>query len=378
MNKISILIIGMCMAVCACKPSKEDSSSLKTADRKPLVTNLGNNIILPRYLALNTSINAFDEEVQMFTGNPSVENLKKVRTKFYAAYNNWEYVAAFEFGPAAGNTVNLGTKMVNAFPADTSVIKNKIIQGITSIPLSNSAPYSGFPAIDYLLYGKQLTEQQIADSFYVAATASKRRSYLKVLSSDLKNRINTTYTNWTSAGQNFIGLYTTNTGIDLGSSTSQTVNMMVADVENIKNFKLGIPLNIIQNVPVGGGAAVNPFKCEGYHSDSSLVLAKASIEALRKLYMGIGADGTDGEGFDDYLQAVDRSALDVQIKSQIALVQTKLNAIPAPISIAVANPAGKQAVNEAYAETLNLLTLLKVDMASAIGVMISYGDTDGD
>ncbi|ABG57955.1 imelysin family protein [Cytophaga hutchinsonii] len=378
MNKIIILAISICISVCACKPSKDETSSLKTADRKPLVTNLGNNVILPRYVALNTSVNAFDSEVQIFTAAPTIENLTSLRIKFYQAYIDWEYVACFEFGPAAASTVNLGTKTVNAFPADTAVIKNKIVQGVTAIPPTNSAMYSGFPAIDYLLFAKSLTAQQIVDSFTVSSTAVKRCNYLKTVSSDLKARINTTYTNWTASGANFISLYTNSTGIDLGSATSQTVNMLVADVENIKNFKLGIPLNIIQNVVVGDGSTVNPFKCEGYHSDSSLVLAKASIESLRKLYLGIGADGTDGEGFDNYLEAIDRSGLNVQIKNQIALLQAKLDAIPAPISIAIKNPAGKQAVNEAYTETLHLLVLLKVDMASAIGVMISYGDTDGD
>ena len=300
-----------------------------------------------------------------------------LRIKLFNAYTKWEYVKQFNFGPASTITVMLQTETVNVFPSDTALIRTKIAQGITTIPSTSSTTYSGFPAIDYLLYGKILTDQQIVDSFIVAPAAAKRCTYLKAVSASLKSKINTTYLNWTANGTNFVNLYRNNTGIDLGSSASQTINMMVADIENCKNFKLGIPLNYAHNVVIDATVA-NPFKRKSYHSDSSLVLMKASIEFLRLLYMGISPQGINGQGFDDYLEDIGRTALSVQIKNEIELVQTKLDVIGDSISVGVQNPAGKQKVLDSYIETQNLLTLLKVDFASAVGVIISYGDTDGD
>ena len=109
---------------------------------------------------------------------------------------------------------------------------------------------------------------------------------------------------------------------------------MVSDIENCKNYKLGIPLNYVHNVVIDPNS-VNLFKTEAYHSDSSLVLIKSSIESIRLLYMGISPQGINGQGFDDYLEAIGRKALNVQIKNQIELVQTKLDAIGEPISVAV-------------------------------------------
>lgn len=377
MSKFAVLLAGMYVCMLSCKSTDDKPSSIVQADRKPLVENLGNNVILPRYEALNISINEFDTEVQSFAASPSLAGLEALRAKFFIAYKKWEYAAQFNFGPASASTVMLQTESINVFPSDTALIKTKISQGVTTFPLTSSSTYSGFPAIDYLLYGKSLTAQQIVDSFNVSAAASKRCNYLKSLSANLKTKIYTTYTNWTANGTNFVHLYTNNTGIDLGSSTSQTINMMVSDLENCKNYKLGIPLNIVHNAEIDPNV-VNPFKTEAYHSDSSLVLLQASIEAIRKLYMGISPQGVDGYGFDDYLEAIGRTALNVQIKNQIELVQTKMDLIGQPISLAVANPAGKQKVQNAYTETQNLLTLLKVDFASAVGIIISYGDTDGD
>ena len=377
MRKISILLICIGLSTFACKHKKDDNGSItKTvqADRSPLVKNWGNNVMMPRIDAFNTSVNAFDSEVQVFVGAPSLDNLKALRIKFFDAYTKWQYVAPLDFGPSSNATILLETTTVNAFPSDTTLIKNKISQGATTITSTSGANYSGFPAIDYLLYAKSNTDQQIVDLF---TSTPARGDLLKSISARIKTQTTAVNQGWIAGGGNFITLYTDNTGLDLSSSTSQTINMMVADLENVKNYKLGLPISISQNVVVSK-TDVHPFSCEAYHSDSSLVLAKASIESLRLEYMGISSQDVDGYGLDDYLEAIGKSSLNSQIKTQIALVQTKLNAISDPISIAVQNADGKQKVNDAYTESLNLLTLLKVDLASAVGVMISYGDQDGD
>lgn len=371
MNKISIVFIGICIFLSACKKKNDDPSAVKQADRLPLVSNIGYNVIFPRYLNLQTSFNDFDSEVQLFTASPSIDGLKTLRTKFYKAYIDWEYVAQFEFGPAISSTAKLQTEYVNAFPSDTTLIKSKIAAGVTSISFTGSASYSGFPAIDYLLYGKSLTDQQIVDSFSVSLQATKRCDFFKAISSNLKTRISDAYKNWTSLGANYVAIYTSNVGLDQGSSTALTVNRMIADLETVTNYKLGLPLNISQNVVVDN-TIVNPFKCEAYHSDSSLVFTKTSIEAIRRLYLGITKDGVDAVGFDDYLKAIDQTQLNAKIQNQILLVQKKLNEIPAPISIAIQNPAGKKSVQAAYTEMVNLLTLFKGEFASTIGVVISY------
>lgn len=56
----------------SCKSTDDHSSSLVQADPKTLIENLGDNIILSRYEALNTSINNFDAEAQSFAASPSI------------------------------------------------------------------------------------------------------------------------------------------------------------------------------------------------------------------------------------------------------------------------------------------------------------------
>ena len=73
-NKFSILFTGICVFIFSCKSNDPKSSSVVQANRKPLVENLGNNVILPRYEALNIAINYFDTEAQSFAASPSMQD----------------------------------------------------------------------------------------------------------------------------------------------------------------------------------------------------------------------------------------------------------------------------------------------------------------
>jgi uncharacterized protein len=68
--------------------------------------------------------------------------------------------------------------------------------------------------------------------------------------------------------------------------------------------------------------------------------------------------------------------LNSAINKQFALAFSKLNSIPGNISQQVlANP---NAVDAAYVELVKLLVLLKTDLPSSLGVVITYQDGDGD
>jgi uncharacterized protein len=55
---------------------------------------------------------------------------------------------------------------------------------------------------------------------------------------------------------------------------------------------------------------------------------------------------------------------------------TALQAVPDPLSQTIqTNPASAQA---AFAASQKLVALLKTDMPSSLGVLITYGDNDGD
>jgi uncharacterized protein len=104
-------------------------------------------------------------------------------------------------------------------------------------------------------------------------------------------------------------------------------------------------------------------------------MASASAEALQKIYLG-----GSGIGLDDYLVAINAKynggSLNDAITAQLATVVSKVSAIPEPYSETVVNnPAPAQS---AYDEFQKLILLMKTDMVSAMGILITYTDNDGD
>ncbi|MBC7450590.1 MAG: imelysin family protein [Cytophagales bacterium] len=327
---------------------------------------------MPRYLDLKTTLSIFSTSTAAFTASPSVGSLAAVRIDFLASYKSWEHTSEFFFGP--GNINFLDKPHVNMFPTDTVKIKSNILSGVYDFGSTFGPTYSGFPAIEYLLFSRKLTDQQIVDAFIAS---SSRKTYLMDLIASLKNKTDKTYNGWVS-GDMFISSFISNDGVNSGSSTSALLNLFSYDIEVLKNDKIGKAADIV--VSMDGTVNTNPVpkpgSAEGYYSDSSLALMKNSILELRDLYLGKSAAGIDGIGFDDYLTGIGKGELNTKILNQFDLSISKINAIPDPYSTAIVNQ--RAAVVDAYAAITQLLAYIKVDLSSAISVRIDYSDTDGD
>ena len=124
-----------------------------------------------------------------------------------------------------------------------------------------------------------------------------------------------------------------------------------------------------------------PEKVEAYYAnDMSVALALANIEALENLYLGRAKDGTDGIGLDEYLIELEaqhgQGLLATAIRDQFASIKMALQAIDEPLSEAVIN--NPTPVDAAYTEIQKMVVLIKTDLPSALGVLITYQDNDGD
>lgn len=367
---LTLIIIGV-----SCKKSKSDDPSATNTpgttqyDRTAFLNNMGQNVIIPRYLDLKTKMNTLTSSSAAFTASPSTTNLAAVQADFLAAYKSWQAVSQFAFGPADVN--GLVTAQVNAFPANTTAIENNITTG--TYDFAAASAFSGFPSIDYLLFSRTATPQQIVDSY---SNSSDRKKYLNDVVANLTAKVNNTHAQWINGN---IAVFKALNGTDVSSSTSALLNQMTLDLDNFKNYKLGIPLGAYN--AVGSGPAYNashPEEAEAYYSDSSLVLLKQTILSMRDMYMGKTLAGKDSTGFDDYLIAINQGSVHTTILNQFNTLITKINAIPESYSQSVSDPGKKVLMENVFTETTLLLKNIKVDLATAINVQITFSDNDGD
>jgi predicted lipoprotein len=188
---------------------------------------------------------------------------------------------------------------------------------------------------------------------------------------DMSDKINNVLQNWNSA---YRTTFINSLGTDVGSSIGFLVNQINYELDYLKNAKIGIPLGKkTLGTPM-------PSNCEAYYGGQSVEYALKTLQAIENLYLGRSAAGINGKGFDDYLNHLNikygETTLDAAIQAQFGVAKSKLSAIQNPLSEKVNTNAA--VVDAAYTELVKLLVLLKTDMPSNLGVVITYQDGDGD
>lgn len=365
------LLCSICLlSFTSCNEEGETESELNF-DQEEMLTNIGQKVIFPNYAAFNAKATSLQTAVQNFTNTPTEENLLAAQNALKETYRAWQHVYLYEFGPAADLALR---QNINEFPTQYTTIEDKIASGSWDLSSFTSVQQKGLPALDYLLFSDDSPSAVLA-KFTTAENAESRRNYLKDLAKDVNRLAGEVYTAWEPKEGNYLGTFNTTTGNSANSSLSLLVNNLNSGYEIIKNKKLNIPLGnrSIDEKPI-------PRAVEAYYSGISLELMKASLQSVENTFKGF-ANGTDGPGLDDYIDAHYQAGniqndLTDQILSQLGKAKEAVNALPEPLSEAVvsANEAG----DNAYNELQNLVVYLKNDLPQALSVLISYVDNDGD
>jgi predicted lipoprotein len=380
-KKSAVLVLAlMVMFIYACSkgsdpaPEPQPPTDQKATDRKAMLTNIADNIVIPAYGKFKVKLDVMVTKSAAFTTTPTAASLVEFRTAWVDAYTEWQKVELFDFGPGQVQAIR---SYFNIYPASESGIAANITAGsAANLEVSASFPTQGFPAFDYLLNGVGATDQAIVAYYTTDADATKRKEYIKLITA----RMNTVFTkvnsDWTSTYRaEFIG----KTGIDASSSTSLLVNSYVLNFEKfIRSGKFGIPSGAMLN----GVVAANKVEAF-YKKDISLALAKAATQATIDFFNGKGVNsGTDGPSLKTYLDgltAKDSStgtSLTQVLNTQFTTINQKL-ALLSPNLFNQVNTDNQSMVN-VYTEMQKAVRLLKVDMTSAMSITISYTDNDGD
>ncbi len=372
---LSVLLI---VAVFACSkkgdPSPEAPTDQKSLDRKAMLTNIADNIVIPAYGKFKVKFELMLTKSNNFTSNPTNASLAEFRTAWVDAYTEWQKVEVFDFGPGQVQAIR---SYFNIYPAsETGIAANIAIGASANLDVPASFPTQGFPALDYLLNGLGATDQAILSFYTTDADAAKRIEYLKLII----NRMNTIFTKVNTAwNTTYRNEFINKTGIDAGSSTSVLVNSYVLNFERfIRSGKFGIPSGAMLNGIVAA-EKVEAF----YKKDISLVLAKTAAQATIDFFNGKGAiTGIEGPSLKSYLDGLTAkdsgtgTSLTQALNAQFQVINQKLNLLSPNLYNQVMTD--NQAMINVYKEMQKAVRLLKVDMTSAMSITVSYTDNDGD
>lgn len=370
---VGIFLLLVNFSACS-KGSSGATAPITTTSKDSVLINIGTNIIVPSYQSLTISVNSLDSAIIDFNASPNATKLTNLQIIFKNAYVAWQFGSEYNgIGPAS--TLSPILTGLNLFPTTTSRIDSNIVNGNTSVNAFINASAKGFPALDYLLFGAG-SNSNILVSYTTGTNAANRKLYLAAVSADIKAEINAVNTAWSASGGNYLSTYVSGTGTSISGSLGLTINSMVQDFEILKNDCFGIPLG---KQPPGTTLPVMPNEVEAYYSGVSIQLALTQLKAVQGIYLGTGAQG-NGLGLNSYLvnakAKYNGGLLSDTIKVRLAQVITDMQALKDPFSVTI--QSNTAAANTVYAELQKLVVLFKTDMCSALGILITFGDNDGD
>lgn len=358
---IITICILLSLLAASCGSESNGNSCVGDYDQTALFQHMADAVIIPAFGGSQTRIADMLDKVNTFSNDRNSGNLNLLRESFRQAYLSYQDISYFRFGPAESAQMN--TRM-NNYPVNAALLEANIAAGQYSLENFDNY-YSGFPALDYLLYGLANDDAAILD-IYNGGNGDAYVQYLQDVCTVLKSTIDNIVAGWADYRSTFIN----NTGTADGSALSLLVNSLNQQYEDTRRDKLGIPAGFQElNAPAF------PERVEAYYSGFSLDLLERSVSAAQTYF-----NGDNGEGLDDYLQATgiekEGQTLDKIINQGFQESLQKLADIPESLSQSITD--GHSSVQDAYIPLGNLVVELKTDMPSALCVSITYVDNPSD
>lgn len=333
-------------------------------DQQALFEHLADDVIIPGYTALELSALNLHAAAFDLAQAPSLEGLEEARAAFKTAYLHWQDVAQYGFGPAEEAALRA---TLNNFPLNRDALESKVAAQDYDFSDPNTFD-KGFPALDYLLYG--LGDQSDA-AIVTQLGEAEYATFLTEQTAYITESVKSVNDAWKHS---YRDEFVASEGTAAGASLSQVINGLNEHYETIKRGRIGIPAGV---VTLG---FTNPEKVEARYSGLSLALAKRALRAAEAFYLGVGSDGQNGLGLDDYLEAVNATkegeSLNARIQQQFEAAAAALEAVPAPLRTAVEE--NNELTVAAYNELTRQIVNIKTDMPSILCVAITYIDNPSD
>ncbi|CAG5076282.1 imelysin family protein [Parvicella tangerina] len=360
-----LLILG---SLVSCIKEPEDNVYADDFDREAMLKNIASEYIIPGYNSYVTEVDSLEGALLRFNSSPTLATVQELRDQYIVTLKSWQTVSFLDFGPA--NVVAL-VAQTNTYPVDTTLIQTNITQGGYSLAAGNQYVAKGWQSLDYLLF----KESDLQGCLDYLNSDPNIVVYIADVIDDIQ--LNTRYVinSWSTYKTEFIDNNLSNA---TGSSVSELMNAVIQSYEiYTRKGKIGLPAGVFN----GFSQQPMPANAEGYFMEDKLDLARQNVSYLKRFLNGMNYEGTtDGLGlldYGDYVEAtIDGDRLSQVINSQLDVIMniSETNGL-SWAEMVVQDPVTSQAI---YTEYQKLIPYLKVDLTSALGVIVTYQDNDGD
>lgn len=362
------LIAMIILAGCG-KDDNKSANLFDSFDRKGMLQNIGEHIILEDLKAFSSATTGLLEKVSAFKAAPSATTLSAAQDSWESVSGKWAACAPYNFGPMEDQLLQA---KIDKWPVDRDKIETSISSATTinnDYISTRGASEKGLKALEYLLFDFDGGNSAALAKLTSETGAAKRMDYLEALTQNLQQQASTLFKAWDPAGGNYLQQFVSADGNDVSSSIGRLVNAFAFYTDVIKNLKVG---NAIGKM---GDDNAHPDKVELYESGTSLSTIELNLKSMERLFKG-----GDGQGFDDLLNHLNAQRNGSKL-SEVTLaswerILGKTDAISSPLQTSVTGERAK--VEELWSALKEHLVYIKVDMVNNLGVALTFTDDDGD
>ena len=336
-------------------------------DRRTILENIADNIIIPTLQDFSSKMEVLTEKGQDFVSNPNQTSLDDIRSAWYEAYKTWQYVEMFNLGKAEELQYS---SYINIYPLTVTDVENNISNGNYDLNSVDNQDAQGFPALDYLLYGKGANDTEILET-YISTNkdASGYKQYLTDVLAQMTDLTTLVLSDWTSS---YRDTFVSNSGNTTTSSLNELANDFVFYYEKgLRTNKVGIPAGVFSANPLADRVEAL------YREDISKELLLLSLSAIQDVFSGKHySSNEEGSSFDTYLTYLDRDDIVSNLNNQWNTARTQINTMSNSLYHQVLKDNSK--MTDSYNELQKAAVVLKVDMLQAFNISVDYVDADGD
>ncbi|KAA1243928.1 imelysin family protein [Aquimarina sp. RZ0] len=369
MKKFWFLIVAFALIV-ACSSGDDATTSTDNFDRKAMLENISDNIIIPAYQRFSNDVAALKTAASAFTNTTDEANLIDLRTAWSTAYISWQTVSMFEIGKAEELSFR---NFMNVFPVNAANIDANISSETYDLTTVSQQDEQGFGALDYVINGVSDSDAKILEFYTDTTNGVNYKKYLTDLVDRIVDLTSQVLNDWTGS---YRDTFVSNSGSSATSSVDKLVNDFIFHYEkHLRAGKIGIP---------AGAFIGTPFeeKVEAlYKGDLTKTLFEANLNALQDFFngkhFGSAVTGESLKTYLDFLTAIKNGEdLSGLINNQFNTARSVADNLNDDFSSQVRT--NNELMLNTYDELQKNVVFLKVDMLQAISVRVDFVDADGD
>lgn len=344
------------------------SAMAQSVTKDAMLRDIVRNVIVPDHQELAVKCHALTVAVEQLVKAPTPESLEKTRQAWIAALLGARQIQWLQTGPIADREYLSTFYFGKVLPVRIEDVLNSSRVIDDSYLDELGATTKGMFTLEYLVFDERSESSAKASTNAVADTkrlfgtnVQRRCQFLLALANDVRRKAANVSVDWASTNrQDAAAKFAAGGQETLNGLVNQMAKVLENVAENHLHLALQLPAPVMRQLD----------RIEGGRSRTSLPQLIAIVRGTHKVYRG-----GEGKGIDDYLRELNRS-LESRVEQQFQKALSALQAIDAPLEEAVTER--KESVQLAYQTVRDLEILFKVDLASALGVTITFNSNDGD